>query len=247
MSDKLQNYLNLIHKDYSIILPSRGRTKYLRDLFTSILNNTEKLSRVEVIVAFDSDELVDSALMIFHEFPQIDTKVIIRKRDDDISNQYFNLMARAACGDYIWGINDDCEIRTKNWDTILDKKISEIPYKIFCLKTYGPGVNFKDCLCGFPIVPKIVTDGFGYFIHPGIFGHRVDHYFSSLWHGTGRWIDTPEIYLWHYNNSPGGCDDDTQKSMRKTYDKSVIDAHSFPFFPQEQEKIKQLIKKYEGA
>jgi len=248
MSDRLKNYLQMIHKDYSIILPSRGRVKLLRNLFKSIKDNTDNLSRIEVIVAFDSDDTIDSALMVFNEFPEIDTKVIIRKRDDDISNMYYNLMARAACGDFIWGINDDCEIRNKGWDTILDKKISGIPNKIFCLKTYGPGISFKDILCGFPIVPKIVAEGFGYFIFPGMFGHKADYYFSNLWSsmGSDRWVDTPEIWLFHYNDSPGGFVDDTHLSMEKTCNKTIVDGHSFPFYPLEQEKIRQLIKKYEG-
>lgn len=245
--DRLEEYLQKIKKDYSLILPSRGRIPYLRKFLDSVVVTTQRPERIDIYIALDFDDDLAGYFVMLAEFPMLDKKIIVRTRDIDISEQYYNMLARMVKGEYIWGFNDDCEIRTKNWDTILDDKIKNIPYKIFVLKTYGPGISTMNSLSAFIVIPKIVTDGLGYLIFPGIFTHTADHYLSNLWNGAGRFIETPELYVAHMNNSPDGLRDDTQIHMREGYDKSVVNGHSFPFYPQELEKIKKLIEKYEGV
>ena len=124
MTDKEYPYL------LTVAIPTRKRIKYLLKTLESIVQSTRDKSRIEIIVRGDKDdtETLDNLHMIEEYSEHFDMNVIIDDRwggyadMDKILNQCFE----ASSGEFFLALNDDCVVRSTNWDDILDEHSGKI-------------------------------------------------------------------------------------------------------------------------
>jgi hypothetical protein len=106
--------------------------KYLHKLVESVFGLAKDPDSVELILMYDSDdpETEDYINLRKEKLPNIvGNKVQItpemRQAGLNIHDLFFNPAARLARGKYVWGTGNDVEIRTQDWDVILEEGIEE--------------------------------------------------------------------------------------------------------------------------
>lgn len=136
----------------SVLLPSRGRPEKLRDALRSIYDTAKEPERVEAIVRTDSDDL--STLHEFANLSSLATFIIgPRELGYRSMDRFWNELAGAAQGRWLFFFNDDAIVTTDDWDAELDQYADPI-----CI--VQPGDNYRlqqdSTWTSFPICPKNV-------------------------------------------------------------------------------------------
>lgn len=112
-------------KSFSLFLPTRERPELLKacvDTFFCLAKNPE---HVEMVIVMDDD---DQSYAEFEEFAKrsyFDLKILKVPRSVHHQRDYNNVAASQTIGRYIWGLNDDTEMVTRNWDEILENAIED--------------------------------------------------------------------------------------------------------------------------
>lgn len=168
------------HYTISIFLPSRKRLKNLKSTIDSLLSLADPdLSNFEILVKldFDDSESIEYIKNINNSFENITFVVNSRLKG------WYNLvdfnedLIHIAKGKYVFGINDDTLIATKNWNRILEDKLKE--FKIYYPKTkWAPEPNgwVHDYQEAFPIFPKKIIDIWGYLCPH----NNIDTWFTTI-------------------------------------------------------------------
>lgn len=134
---------NDIYKyDFSIFFPTRGRVDRLKKSIASIYNNADlTLNNFEVVVKIDfDDESTLNELSYFQNYKNL--KFIVSSRLGGWLNMkdFVNDVCAASTGKYLFGFNDDVQILTKNWNSILKTQVNQ--HKIYFPKVNGYGEAF---------------------------------------------------------------------------------------------------------
>jgi glycosyltransferase involved in cell wall biosynthesis len=143
----------------SIIMPSRGRVKYLKKSLESICDKTSDLSKVQVIIRFDNDDLDSIKEIPNLPFSKLDIDIVIgqRMRGYHDLNKFVNQCCGVSRGDFLLLFNDDSYIVTENWDLKLEKFIGETV--VLNPDTHDDAQAFNT----FPIMSRDIYDLLGYF------------------------------------------------------------------------------------
>jgi len=125
----------------SVLIPSRGRVKALGFSVRSLRKLAADPDSVEILVAADPDDLEtqDAARelgAILHVAPQ--------RYGYPGLHHYYNFLAGAAAGEWLFVFNDDTRMRTCGWDAV----IRDSPPGIL-----HPGIDYVPEHNSFPIVP----------------------------------------------------------------------------------------------
>lgn len=106
----------------SIILPTRGRPQGVMALIDSINYTTSDLSKIEMIIKIDDDDLsyVES-LDAINQMANFKLTIIGGHRLHGYCslNVFVNQMTQMAEGRWLWMLNDDVRVVTHGWDDIL--------------------------------------------------------------------------------------------------------------------------------
>lgn len=105
----------------SFVIPSRNRQTLLKNCIDSIFNTSDKPENIDVLVIGDND---DTSYDKFE--PRNNVTLIQRERSVWWQRDYNNFGHSQTKGDLLWGLNDDCEIVTEKWDTILVNLVKDI-------------------------------------------------------------------------------------------------------------------------
>ena len=158
--------------NFTILIQSRNRPYWTLKLLNSIRETAYDLSQIEIVLTVDED---DERLPAYKDIQFVDLFItlVIRKRSENICEDYINKPARLSKAKYVWPLNDDCVVTTKHWDKIICEKAKESKSGIF----YGRvgGINHKinytgsaHYTSGFPLLSKKAIDVLGYFFFPFI-------------------------------------------------------------------------------
>lgn len=154
---------------YSIFLNSRKRTQYLYRLLNSIKHTTANLDEIECFVSCDDDDeftlgFIDNLLP---NWPFCKFEFI--KRDRNLHRRLNNLLLKLS-GEYIWILNDDCEIITENWDLESSKILPNGYNNIIYGHTTCNSVDKERSInySSFPMLSRNSVDILGHFITPKI-------------------------------------------------------------------------------
>ena len=140
----------------SILIPTRGRFNELLKAIKSIIDATNNLDRIEIILRFDDDD--KSSLDRLGELPKnIDINVMVGKRYGYVElHKYVNEMCAETKGEFIAWFNDDCIIESKNWDNI----VAQYTGKIVCFYPNNKGTGSGNI---FPIISRKIYEILGHF------------------------------------------------------------------------------------
>lgn len=130
----------------SLLMPTRGRLKCAERLFSSVISNSCRLERIEIILYVDDDDYKSQSI----SSSDLNIKVIIGPRKT--MGAYNTKCYKKATGDVIILVNDDMVIQTKNWDLKIDDLHNSIEDQIYL--AYGNDLFKGKDLCAFPILSR---------------------------------------------------------------------------------------------
>lgn len=155
----------------SVVFPSRKRVEMLNDTLFSLFSNADPENvNFEVLVKLDLDdhESIDYIKNWKNEFENISFVINSRKKGWLNMVDFVENLVRCANGKWILGFNDDLIMKTQNWNTILEKYLTEF-------KIYYPHPSFG-YRWAFPLFPKKLYDILGH-ISPH---NQIDTYLYEL-------------------------------------------------------------------
>ena len=115
---------------FCFLIPSRKRTKLLEQTIHKIIEKTYDLTKIEIILGIDSDDLETQKFSfsnLSEEKINIKKVVIDRKSGYEDQPQRLLEMIKVSNNDFFIHFADDMEIMSKNWDKIVRQKIQNLP------------------------------------------------------------------------------------------------------------------------
>ncbi|MBD1169026.1 glycosyltransferase family 2 protein [Pelagibacterales bacterium SAG-MED08] len=119
----------LYSKKISILIPTRSRIKSLKSTIESIINNTQNLENLEIILGVDNDDI--ETINFYHKnlSSKNNIKIFILDRKLGYADHAWRFleMIKISSGEIYITFADDLIIQTKNWDKILFKELERLP------------------------------------------------------------------------------------------------------------------------
>lgn len=207
---------------FSLLIPSRGRPSLLRDFMRSVASTADKLSDVEFLIKIDEDDDSEYDKMLNENFKTINYRLFVEKRSYNLSDDYYNYLAKRSSGDYLWILNDDCILGTPHWDTSileLDKK-NQINGRIFYLGVAVSGTSIEQ-FSPFAMITRTTFEVLGYVQHPMVRNWDGD---VVLWNifkkledfNIVRIVKASEVGIFHINGY-GDIGDSTHNEMKQSH------------------------------
>lgn len=136
---------------FCFLIPSRKRSKLLEQTIYKIIEKTYDLTKIEIILGIDSDDL-ETQKFSFSNLSEdkIDIKKVVIDRKSGYEDQPQRLleMIKVSNNDFLIHFADDMEIMTKNWDKIVRQKIQNLPEdKIYLIYPAHNQLNKQWPLC----------------------------------------------------------------------------------------------------
>lgn len=176
-------------KDFTIVLCSRKREKYLQDCLEHIELNSK--TDIEVIVGCDLDDIryLDLCQQFEKRFPFC--RFIFRNRCDSVQD-YLNFMARGADSKYVFVINDDYNIVSKFWDSNAKKVLDDHP--LVYGKTLDNSIDkVSQDYTGVPIISKAAINKLGWMLDPRFPNHGSDVTTYRIYAAAQKVVDLSRI------------------------------------------------------
>jgi hypothetical protein len=212
----------------SVIIPSRKRPEMLNETLYSIysLANPNNVNfEIIVKIDFDDHETLDYIKNWSNDYENLFFLVSSRKKGFINLVDFQEDMIDLAKGKYILIANDDLTFETKNWNDILQSKLTDF-------KIYFPYINgYRE---GLWCIPKELYTILGHISHHS----QVDTYLNLLGQvlGISEYID--EVKVYHRFDYEDETKTDKINQMHINYTNRDYHRNSFEFY----EDIKILQK-----
>jgi len=177
----------------SILLPTRKRVKHLNETLYSIYSLADHNNiNFEIIVKVDFDD-IETIEYIKNNWTNECENIyfIISSRKEGYSSMadFQEYMLNLSRGEYSLVINDDLLFVTKNWNNILEKKLTDF-------KIYFPNVNgYKEA---FWCIPKKLYEILGHVA----WHNQTDTYLHVLANRLGIRENITEVDVYHRHGIP---------------------------------------------
>lgn len=182
---------------FSIIIPTRQRVDKLQGLFNSFLAMTHDLSRIEIILVIDDDDLSSAAF----ECPGIHMeRVVVRA---GLKMGELNMAGyKRSSGQFIMLLNDDVVVRTRNWDEKVLSVFKSFPDEIVLVHVNDK--IFQEKLCTFPFVSRTFCEQAGGICPADYVRYRIDDHIYNVFNllsllGKTRIVYLPDVMFEHTN------------------------------------------------
>ncbi len=199
----------------SILLPTRGRPDQAQRLFDSIVEHSENLDRIEIILRLDEDDTDSHAL----EPSAISFKKIIGPRASmgSLNTECYN----QSSGDIIILLNDDMAVRTPNWDRKIRETHERFPDAVYL--AYANDMIAGELLCHIPILSRQTCETlerpFPHEYQGGFIDYHLFDIFKRLRHqGEDRVIYLKSVEIEHMHFRVGKSSYDATYSARGQMD-----------------------------
>ncbi len=153
---------------FSVLANSRERPTLLLSSLQSFQDTTDDLSNLEYKIRIDNDDW--QTLDFLEEILSFSfASTIIDNRDQEMNlNRNLNLLFKVCTGDVAIAFNDDCQLATKGWDTLVSKAIDEYlvdkPDGICYIKTFDNSQDKAGDYAAFPMITRKAVEALGYFM-----------------------------------------------------------------------------------
>lgn len=164
--------------DISILLPTRGRPKPLEQCLRTLLDRAKDPSRIEVMLAFDNDDVENIAHFTKVIQPYLDdlgveySAIQFERLGYMRLNEYLNELAQHSQGSWLFFWNDDAVMKTQDWDQVIRDNAQE--FNLLRAET-----NHEHPYAIFPILPKKWVE---------IAGHLSPHQINDAWTSQVAWM-----------------------------------------------------------
>lgn len=232
---------------FSIIIPTRNRTKYLTECISSFYTQASSLHRDELqfVLAVDSDDNDTIGILpgLVKNFP---LEYIISPFIGNHTKYLVNLPAKLSNRPYIITPNDECLMQTRCWDVILKTNIDgflldkpdRLCYSVIDDDTHARSGILWTHGCCFPVVTREVVNLFN-----GVFPEEIEHQGADtalykIFQSTDRVLDCTHVKMLHRSPVNGHKMDETYLRGIKYSVHSQLKPHQLLYYKQliEQEK-----------
>lgn len=194
--------------DFSIILASRDRAYLLQNLIESVKKTTADLSRIEILVGIDDDDVKTKNLSYaLHKYDFV--KFFSRGRSPNLNKDYLNwLVTEHSKGKYFIICNDDTEFKTDSWDKIATEKLNlylaDKPDGIVYGYMHDSLVNRHGLgYCCFPLISRAAANAVGFAMPPEYPAWGADVALWRIYSAAERICDISEILIDHISQHTG--------------------------------------------
>ena len=200
----------------SLLMPTRKRLERVNTFLKSVVSTASDLTRIEVIIAIDEDDSISTQITSPHPNLHIVKTIAPRTTMGGLNTRCHE----NASGSILMLVNDDIQIRTKNWDTHIIEGDQQFPDKIYLMHTKD---GFKDR--AFPIFPilskrcaKLLIDPYPKdYCGDGNDTHLHDLFLRLKDLGEDRFIYLENVFFEHLHHGLGKAPvDSTYKSRSHT-------------------------------
>lgn len=245
--------------DFSIILNARSRIPLLENFFQSVIDTTDSLDRIEVMLRIDDDD--DESILFSKNcnYP-FRVKWFIGPRPHSL-NASLNLLAKESTGKYIQNLNNDAMFLPnldKNgnkvgWDTTVLKEVEE--YK----KTHSilDGVVFLSTDCdsvdkvsgkgysSFPIISREAFNCLSYYMREEFLSLGADAHLYRTFRAVQRVVPTSLKFshILHSSFLQVWLPDEVNQSVRTKAISNQLNPDTFPI-EEDVKKLQDYIKNY---
>jgi hypothetical protein len=172
----------------SILLPTRNRTRLVYRSVESLLANSICPSRIEIVTAYDDDDLASREFFQSKEWQALIDRYSASSQTCCCPtwgysqlNRYYTTMAKQSQGRWLMIWNDDAVMLTTSWDQAVADN------QDFVGMLHMGTENFKPSLTLFPLIPKVWLDLFG-----EISQHQLnDSWIQDICHEAGAVREIP--------------------------------------------------------
>ena len=176
----------------TLILNTRGRPDLLVEMINSFVDNAYDINNFRFAIWVDEDDLatitklegLNTAANIY---------VVIGQRPKNLHST-LNSLAKSFGSDYIFVLNDDVKMLTKDWDTKITVDQNEIIY----LYTHDNSADKESTAeyASFPILTRAAYEALGYFMSEAFVGLGADVHLWRVFKALNR-IKAVDIELDH--------------------------------------------------
>jgi hypothetical protein len=203
---------------FSLIITTRKRADYLKNLIASINKTTVNKAEVEVHISYDNDDDVTARAIgeIVGKYPELQLQFHRRERSIWMHRDYINwTIFNFAHGKYILSFNDDVLFEKHNWDNLAWDKLEDY------IKDKPDGVVYGNVEDGetskanaapwtggnftcFPLISRAAIDGLGVMFDDEFEAWNADIAIYMVYNNLGRILDLKnEIILKHLSTHSG--------------------------------------------
>jgi glycosyltransferase involved in cell wall biosynthesis len=221
---------------FSLIVPTRHRTAGLRRLLDSVSTTVRNPGGIEVVAVIDADDTESIAF----SYSGIAYRQVIVPPGQTMGE--LNLAGyRQAAGRYLMLLNDDVVIRSKGWDTEIERVFAGWPDGIVLVHVND--LLFRDTLCIFPCVTPAFCELMGGICHPAYRRYRIDDHLHNIFDlihllGYTRRVFLPQVVFEH-----------TSTTGHYTPDPATLEFDDRPFeelLPQRRKIALDCVERIEG-
>jgi hypothetical protein len=188
--------------DISVLLPVRGRPIPMEQCLHTLISTATKPERIEVLIAFDDDDIDTIDYFVDVIAPYLDTKGVTYsamqfKRLGYIRlNEYLNELANHSTGQWIFFWNDDAVMTTSAWDDVIREHNDQ--FTLLRAET-----NHEHPYAIFPILPRKWVE---------LTGNISPHQINDAWTSQIGWmldiVTTIPVMIEHERFDLTGKNDD---------------------------------------
>lgn len=176
---------------------TRARPSKCQDVLNKMVQNTQNLNNIELLVLIDDDEPYASEYrLIINEFKAfLSTKLVQVQLDRNTKR--FNYLANLSTGDLIFLLCDDM-ILEKNWDQSINIEANKFKQDdAFCVWTRETIPMRTYLHNNAPVISRVWFKRCGYYISEAFYHYCADIWLCDLCRGTGRFILTKNMIYTH--------------------------------------------------
>ncbi len=214
---------------FSLLVPTRARPIFRKNLLDSILNTAKNHSNIEILFAVDEDD-IDSMKNIETlkiKFKKLNIKMFKREQSIFTNKDYYNWLASKSVGKYIWAIADDVIFKIPEWDVQIALRLENYinhgkADRIVCVGLKDSTPKPKKELPPFPCFPLVTREAYEFFefvLHPCIPNWGADYLLYLLYTGIGRYLNLDyNVWLDHISWHSRMCsEDEIGKKIRAVF------------------------------
>ena len=152
----------IVTNKISLLIPTRERVLKFDRFISSVIENTQNISRCEILVLIDIDD--PEKHKYFELIDKLKEKINIKIFNETLSThaKRNNFLAKQSSGQILFPANDDMIFVTKSWDYLLDIEFSKnLKNKPFCVWV-NSGNKYPYLFCHFPIINRSWYETLGY-------------------------------------------------------------------------------------
>lgn len=190
----------------SVLCPTRGRPESMRRSAASLLDLADNPAGVEVLTACDTDD----PRLAEYDPPTL----VMEPLGYRGLHVYVNELAKVARGRWLFLWNDDAEMLTQGWDTVVESQ----PLGVLSPRSNHGGHPDSVKHCVFPIVPAAWVAACGHFA----LNCHNDTWWGEIGHALGVLRGIPVEMIHRRHDLTGEHDDATYEAQ--SYDPAYYGA-----------------------